>query len=365
MRVAEGLAQRVKTLVEGVEGVTDVQVSRESGSPEELVVVDRLKVADMKLTVSQIADMLQTVLSGTETGFYREGGNEYRILVKLKDAERMDIREILDLTVTNAEGKPVVLRNVVRVQPRTGPVLIERKDQERIISVSANISGRDLGSILKDTESRLSTIPTPRDFSISFGGDYEEQQKAYNELLLSFVLSLILIYMVMASLYESLLDPFIVMFSVPLAGIGVILILFLTHTTFNVQSFIGCIMLGGIVVNNAILLVDHSNLLYQERGMALKEAIMEAGRRRLRPILMTALTTILALLPLALGLGEGAETQAPMARTVLGGLLGSTLITLVFVPVVYFLFKTKLEKRKGRLAQAESVPVSSEVGFPS
>lgn len=345
LRVAEGLAQQVKALVEQVEGVTDVQLSRESGSPEEIVVVDRHKIADMKLTVSQIADMLQTVLSGTEAGYYREAGNEYRILVKLKDAERMDIREILDLTVTNAEGKPVVLRNVVRVQPRTGPVVIERKDQERIITVSANISGRDLGSILKDTEKRLSTIPTPKDFSISFGGDYEEQQKAYNELLLSFALSLILIYMVMASLYESLLDPFIIMFSVPLAAIGVVGILFFTHTTFNVQAFIGCIMLGGIVVNNAILLVDHSNLLYQERGMALKEAIMEAGRRRLRPILMTALTTILALLPLALGLGEGAETQAPMARTVLGGLLSSTLITLVFVPVVYFLFKTRLGER--------------------
>jgi HAE1 family hydrophobic/amphiphilic exporter-1 len=361
LRVAEGLAQQVKTLVEQVEGVTDVQVSRESGTPEELVVVDRQKIADMKLTVSQIADMLQTVLSGTEAGYYREAGNEYRILVKLKDAERMDIREILDLTVTNAEGKPVVLRNVVRVQPRTGPVLIERKDQERIITVSANIAARDLGSILKDTGKKLSTIPTPKDFIISFGGDYEEQQKAYNELLLSFALSLILIYMVMASLYESLLDPFIVMFSVPLAAIGVILMLFFTHTTFNVQAFIGCIMLGGIVVNNAILLVDHSNLLYQERGMALKEAIMEAGRRRLRPILMTALTTILALLPLALGLGEGAETQAPMARTVMGGLLSSTLITLVFVPVVYFVFKTKLVGKREVVAGAAQESAGIEV----
>ena len=345
LKTAEGLAQRVKTLVEQVDGVTDVQVSRESGSPEEIVVVDRLKVADMKLTVSKIADMLQTVLSGTRAGYYREAGKEYRILVKVKDAERMDIREILDLTVTNAEGKPVVLRNVVEVKPRTGPVLIERKDQERIISVSANITGRDLGSILKDAEKALSSIPVPTDFSMSFGGDYEEQQKANRELLLSFVLSLVLIYMVMASLYESLLDPFIVMFSVPLAVMGVVLMLFLTHTTFNVQSFIGCIMLGGIVVNNAILLVDHANLLYREQGMALRDAMMEADRRRLRPILMTAMTTMLALFPLALGLGEGAETQAPMARAVLGGLLSSTLITLVFVPVVYFLFKSKLEKR--------------------
>lgn len=365
LKVAEELAQRVKTLVEQVDGVTDVQVSRESGSPEEIVVVDRLKVADMKLTVSQIADMLQTVLSGTRAGYYREAGKEYRILVKLKDAERMDIREILDLTVTNAEGKPVVLRNVVQVKPRTGPVLIERKDQERIITVSANITGRDLGSILEDAEKALSSVPVPTDFSMSFGGDYEEQQKANRELMLSFVLSLVLIYMVMASLYESLLDPFIVMFSVPLAAIGVILMLFLTHTTFNVQSFIGCIMLGGIVVNNAILLVDHANLLYRQRAMTLTEAIMEAGRRRLRPILMTALTTILALLPLALGLGEGAETQAPMARAVLGGLLSSTLITLVFVPVVYFLFKSKLEKKRVNLGEEQPVLKTAEGAPPS
>jgi HAE1 family hydrophobic/amphiphilic exporter-1 len=156
---------------------------------------------------------------------------------------------------------------------------------------------------------------------------------------------LVMVYMVMASLYESLLDPLVVMFSVPLAAIGVILMLFLTRTTFNVQSFIGCIMLGGIVVNNAILLVDHTNLL-RRRGMSLFEAIEEAGRRRLRPILMTAATTMLALVPLAVGLGEGGEAQAPLARAVLGGLFSSTVITLVVIPVVYSIFKTRI-KRKG------------------
>jgi HAE1 family hydrophobic/amphiphilic exporter-1 len=171
------------------------------------------------------------------------------------------------------------------------------------------------------------------------GGDYEEQQKAFQELLLSFGLALILVYMVMACQYESLVDPFVVMFSVPLAAIGVILMLFLTDTTFNIQSFIGCIMLGGIVVNNAILLVDHTSLLRQRDGMPMREAIAEAGRRRLRPILMTALTTILGLVPLALGLGEGGESQAPLARAVLGGLISSTLITLVFVPVMYSLLE--------------------------
>jgi HAE1 family hydrophobic/amphiphilic exporter-1 len=257
--------------------------------------------------------------------------------VKLRDSEKLDLREILDLTLTNTAGQQVVLRNVVQTSPRKGPVRIERRDQERIVTVSANISGRDMGSVLADIRERMRSIPVPRDMAIQFVGDYEEQQKAFRELLLSLVLALVLVYMVMACLYESLRDPFVVMFSVPLAAIGVVLMLYLTHTTFNVQSFIGCIMLGGIVVNNAILLVDHTNLLRRRDGMGLRQAIEEAGRRRLRPILMTALTTIFGLIPLALGVGEGGEAQAPLARAVIGGLLSSTLITLVFVPTIYSL----------------------------
>jgi len=339
MEMADSLAVRIKEIVESVEGITDARISRESGSPEELILIDRQKAADMKLTVSKIANALQTIISGTRAGYYRETGDEFAILVRLRDAEQMDLRDILDLTITNSDGEPVVLRNVVKVGPRKGPVLIERKDQERLVNVSADISGRDMGSVLDELSGLLRNVPVPPDFSITFGGDYEEQQKSFHELLLSCILAIILVYMVMACQYESLRDPFVVMFSVPLAGIGVIVMLFLTKTTFNVQSFIGCIMLEGIVVNNAILLVDHTNLLRRKAGMALREAIEEAGRRRLRPILMTATTTIIGLIPLALGLGEGGEAQAPMARAVIGGLLSSTLITLVFVPVVYSIFE--------------------------
>ncbi len=346
LETADALAERVKKIVEDVDGVTDAQLSRESGSPEELIFVDRQKAADMKLTVSQIANMLQTVLSGTTAGSYREGGDEYDIRVKIKDAEKMDIREILDLTLVSTEGEPVVLRNVVKMKPKTGPVRIERKDQERVVMISANISGRDMGSILADIRERLRSIAVPRNFSIVFGGDYEEQQKSFRELLLSLILALLLVYMVMASLYESIRYPIVVMFSVPFAAIGVILMLFITGTTFNVQSYIGCIMLGGIVVNNAILLVDHINLLRRRDSMPLREAIEEAGRRRLRPILMTAMTTILAMVPLAIGLGEGGEVQAPLARAVIGGLISSTLITLVIVPSVYLFFDTRLIRKK-------------------
>jgi HAE1 family hydrophobic/amphiphilic exporter-1 len=345
MDVARALALRIKTLVEDIKGVTDAQLSRDTGSPEEIIIVDRQKAAAMKVTVSQVADMLQTVLSGTAASYYREGGHEYRIRLKLQGAEQMAPQELLDLTLTNADGESVVLRNVVTVRPRTGPVIVERKDQERITTVSANIADRDMGSVMRDIREALHAIPVPKNFVILFGGDYEEQQKAARELSLSFILALILVYMVLASLYESLIDPLIVMFSVPLAAIGVILMLFLSHTTINVQSSIGCIMLGGIVVNNAILLVDHTNLLVKRDGMAVHDAIQEAGKRRLRPILMTASTTILALVPMAIGIGEGGEAQAPMARAVIGGLLSSSVITLILVPTLYASFKTSRQKK--------------------
>ena len=343
--IADALAAEVVKLVEQVDGVTDARASRETGTPEDIIVINRQKAADMNLTVSQIAGTLQTFLSGTRAGNYRDSGEEFWIRVLVEDAETISMEELLDLTLTNSYGQAVMLRNVVSVQERSGPVQIQRKDQERVVTVTANILGRDQGSIITDIREELRSLPVPRDFIILFAGDYEEQQKAFRELLLGLVLALLLVYMIMASLYESLRGPFIVMFSIPLAAIGVILMLFITKTTFNVQSYIGCIMLGGIVVNNAILLVDYTNLLRRRDNYEIRDAIEEAGRRRLRPILMTAATTIFALIPLALGLNEGGEAQAPMARAVIGGLLSSTLITLVIVPVVYSYIE-RMEKKK-------------------
>ena len=332
---ANALSGQVTRLAEGVAGVTDTQLSRDLGTPEREVRIDRSKAADMKLSVEQIADALRTILAGTEAGNYREGGDEYRILVRVKDADKMALDDVLDTTIVNQEGEPVVMRNVVTSAPRTGPVMIERKDQERTVSIAVNIAERDMGSVVGEIRAKLQKFALPPGFAITFSGDYEEQQKAFRELLFSFALAVTLVYMVMACQFESLRDPFVIMFSVPFGAVGVILMLFLTDTTLNVQSCIGCIILSGIVVNNAILLVDHTNLLRRRDGMELRKAIEESGRRRLRPILMTALTTSLALVPLALGLGEGGEAQAPMARVVIGGLLSATVITLVLVPVVY------------------------------
>ncbi len=356
LTVAEALARQVQEIVKKVPGVTDTRLSREIGNPEELLVIDRQAAADMRLSVSEIGQSIQTVLSGTQAGYFREAGREFRILVKVKDSEFLGIPDILDLTINNAAGEAISLRNVIDTRPRRGPIRIERRDRERVVTVSGEIAGRDMGSIISDARAALRTIPIPRNFGIRFTGDYEERQKSNRELLLSITLALLLVYMTMAMLYESLRDPLIVMFSVPLAAIGVILMLFLTKTSFSMQAYIGLIMLGGIVVNNAIILVDYTNLLRKRDRMPVGAAIEEAGRRRLRPILMTAFTTIMGVLPLALGVGEGGEAQAPLARTVIGGLLSSTLITLVVVPVVYSLFEDFRRKKESGEAANGAAP---------
>ncbi len=335
------LAQQVNRAMAEVKGITDTQISREEGSPEEVMRIDREKASLLGLSVSDIGEALQTAVGGTYASYFREGGKEYRILVRLSEEDRRDLADLLDLTVLNNRGEQVVLRNVVQVVPQEGPVRLERKDQERIITVSANFTGRPMGSVVADIRQALRSIPVPRDFSLQFGEEYEEQQKAFRELMVGLILALLLIYMVMAAQFESLKDPFVVLFSIPMALIGVTATMLLTGTTFSMQAFIGCIILAGIVVNNAIILVDYTNQLRRKHGLTLLEAIRLSGSRRLRPILMTTLTTVLGLLPLSLGLGEGGEAQAPLARVVIGGLLSSTLVTLVLVPVVYSMAEEK------------------------
>ncbi|MCI0512290.1 efflux RND transporter permease subunit [candidate division KSB1 bacterium] len=336
---AHALALQVNEVVRQVRGVTDTKISRDEGSPEQILRIDREKAADLGLSITRIGEALQTALGGSPASYFRENGKEYRILVRLSEVDRQNLTDLLDLTVVNNRGESVVLRNVVAVVPQEGPVRIERKDQERMITINANFTERDMGSVIADIREKLTTIAVPKDFVILFGGDYEEQQKAFRELLLGFVLAIFLVYLVMAGQYESFRDPFVVLFSMPMAVIGVTLTLVLTGTTFSMQAFIGCIMLAGIVVNNAIVLVDYTNQLRRSHGLDLFEAVSLAGARRLRPILMTTLTTVLGLLPLSFGLGEGGEAQAPMARVVIGGLSSSTLITLILVPVVYSVFE--------------------------
>lgn len=340
----DALAARATERIGDVAGITDLDTSLEAGIPQQKIRVNRSKVADLGLTVRDVTQLLQTAVAGSKAGEYRTGGNAYRILVQLKDAEKRSLDEILSLTLTTASGEKVALRNVVTADAGRGPLLIDRKDQQRLVTVKANVAGRDLGSVAADVQARLDRIPRPIGYDLTVAGTFEEQQKAFRELFVSLGLALVLVYMVLACQYESLRDPLVVMFSVPLAAVGVLVTLFFTHTTLNVQSYIGCIMLGGIVVNNAILLVDQAGRLIRE-GQPPRDALIEAGRRRLRPILMTTSTTILGLMPLALGIGEGADAQAPLARAVVGGLTASTLITLVLIPAVYSFFHPEKPRR--------------------
>lgn len=347
LQTSDALGTTVEGLLKEVDGITEVQMAREKGVPERIIVIDRARAADLKLTIAKISSFLETMMSGSSAGNLRDGGNEYRILVKADNAELMKLDEILNLSITNSEGRQVMLRNVARIEEQLGPTLIERLDQERTLNVSANVEDRPLGFVIADVQKKIREIPLPPNFSVLMAGDFEEQQKSFKELLFSFILALILVYMVMAVQYESLYDPIIVMFTVPLGLIGVVPMLYLTGTTFNIQSFIGCIMLGGIVVNNSILLVDHINDLRSQENNDLLPAVISAARDRCRPILMTALTTILGLLPLAIGLGEGGEVQAPMARAVIGGLICATFMSLVIIPVLYIefdlLFRSKAQ----------------------
>ena len=332
------LALEVQDLLQTTPGIADPRLARDEARPELAVQIDRPKAALFGLNTTQVANTIRTNVAGTVAAQFRQGGYEYPIIVRLKQEDRELVSDVNDVMVTTASGVSLPVRNVMVIQSQLGPSQIDRKNQERMVMVSAEPE-IPLSEAVKAVTARLPEINRPQGFSIGFGAEVEQQQKTFNELRLVLILALILVYAVMASQYESLRDPFIIMFSVPTAAIGVVLALYLTNTSFNLQAYLGVIMLGGIVVSNAILLVDYTNILRRRDGMELREAVEVAGRTRLRPILMTSLATMLGLVPMALGIGEGSELQVPLARVVIGGLLTSTFITLVFVPTVYTLFE--------------------------
>lgn len=338
---AKRLGQQAKAVMDATPGIADARIGRDEGRPELAVRVDRSKAALLGLTVTGVANTLRTNVAGTQAAFFRERGNQYPIIVRLRQEDRSRIDDVNQILLSTANGQVMQAKNLIQVGTEQGPVQIERKNQERIMRVNAEVE-TTLSEAVRAVESRLSSLHPPPDFAVGFGSEVEEQAKAFRQLQLMLVLALILVYAVMASQYESLRDPFIIMFSVPLAAIGVVASLLVTHTAFSVQAYIGVIMLAGIVVSNAILLVDYTNILRRRDGLPLREAVELAGRTRLRPILMTSLCTNLGLLPMAFGLGEGAELQVPLARVVIGGLTTSTLVTLVFVPTVYTIFEEGL-----------------------
>jgi hydrophobic/amphiphilic exporter-1 (mainly G- bacteria), HAE1 family len=335
---ARRLAQDARTMMEDTDGIADVQIGREEGRPEIAVRIDRPKAAMLGMSVSSVATTLQTNVAGTTAAQYRERGNEYPVVVRLRESDREAISDVGDVLLSTPTGQVVPAKNVLLLNREAGPVQIQRKNMERMTSVNAEIEV-PLSQAVASVQGRLGQLRVPPDFSIGFGEELEEQARSFKQLQLVLILAVLLVYAVMASQYESLRDPFIIMFSVPVAAIGVVLSLLLTGTSFSMQAYIGIIMLAGIVVSNAILLVDYINTLRRRDGMELREAVELGGRTRLRPILMTSIATMLGLVPMAIGIGEGGELQAPLARVVIGGLLTSTLVTLVLVPAVYTLFE--------------------------
>jgi hydrophobe/amphiphile efflux-1 (HAE1) family protein len=338
-------AVKVKGVLERIPGAADVSMGFDPGKPEIHVRVDRERASGLGLNVAHIAQTLRANFYGYEAAKFIEAGDEYDIFLRLREPQRRKIWDLENTPIALHDGDSVKLKNIARVEYGFGALEIDRKNQQRVIRVEANVRGRPMGDIAKDLDREIRKLSVPTGIGIEWGGEVEEQRKSFRDLLLLFCLGVLLVYMVMASQFESFLHPFIIMFSVPFLFIGVLAFLFLWGATFNLISIIGLIMLVGIVVNNAIVLVDYINIL-RKRGNELFEAIITGGRRRLRPVLMTALTTMFGVFPMIVSTGEGAETWRPLGLAVFGGLLASTLITLVFVPTLYYILERRREARR-------------------
>lgn len=345
-------ANELAQVIEQVPGVTDASVARGSEQPEFILRIDKDRAADVGLSATQIANAVQAAVQGRSASQITINGDEYPIRVAVGSAtESLQPADIEALPIPVGGGQFVLLKSVGQLITQDSPSAIDRLNQQRTARITASPEGRDLGSVIADIRTAIYEHGLPDGVMVYFGGEYEEQQRAFREMVTVILLAIMLVYAVMAAQFESLFDPLLIMFSVPFALVGVILTLFLTGTPLTTQAFMGLIMLGGIVVNNAIILISYTSLL-REQGYGLAEAVELSARTRLRPILMTTGTTILGLLPMALALGEGAEIQAPLARTVIGGLSVSTAVTLVLIPTLYQWSHRWLEgRREGRRAK--------------
>lgn len=351
--MAERIANELKEKVKTVKNVTDVEISIKDASPELRVKLDRRRIDDLGLSTAQVGQVIMTNILGSVVTRFRESGDEYDVRVQLDKNSRENIDDIENIILMTPMGRQVPLRSIAEVVYSKAPAEITREDQERLVTVSISVSGRDLRTPTNEITRIMNGISIPNGFRLEIGGQAEEMMKSFMYLGLAFLVAMLLTYMVMASQFESFIDPLIILFTIPLSIIGVALGLFVTGTTISVMAMIGIIMLLGIIVNNGIVLVDYINQL-RERGMSMFEAIPAAGDARMRPVIMTALTTILAMLPLALGLGESGENWAPMARSIIGGLFVGTILTLIVVPVIYAAVELAGQKRREkRLAKKE------------
>ena len=356
MEKARQVVRQVDDVMHKTKGLADIQISREENYPEVNVAVDREKAALLGISETDVANAVLYSLNGngqTDPIIYTDpsNGNEYYISAWLAEPFRSNLSDLERVLLTTPSGNPVLLKNVASLKLNSGPVKIDRKYFQRVVHITANPVDRDLGSIAEELGAKFASLRLPEGFSIRLAGQIQQQQEAFENLLyLALPLALILVYMVMAAQFKSLVDPFIIMFSIPMGFPGVFVMLFVTDTTLSITSFMGVIMLLGIVVSNGVLLVDYTNVL-RRRGVELHEAVVKAARTRLRPILMTSLATVAGLTPMALGLGTGGETNAPLARAVIGGLIVSTTLTLFLVPTLYTMLEERFPRKEEHLPE--------------
>ncbi len=375
---ARKLGARLKQLLSGVEGTADLSFSLEAGKPEIAVVLDRSRCTALGLNTAAVSSAISTVFSGKLASVYQEGGTEYDIRVRGPKSMRLDRRDLITLPIVTPTGASVPLGSIARIGPSVGPATITRQDQQRVVTVSASVPGKDLGGVLKRLNQALDGFVWPDGFTHKVGGQAEDFKESFMYLGIALLAAILLVYMVMASQFESLLHPFLILFTIPLSFVGVVAALALTGTSLSVMALIGVLILVGVVVNNAIVFVDTIN---QRRAQQAEEAageeqpeiapdgpyrdapaqpegalddlltaVKESGARRLRPILMTAMTTILGMTPLAMELGDGSEAWSPMARAVIGGLATSTLLTLLVIPTLYTAMESFRIKRRAKKA---------------
>ncbi len=340
LKVLKKYGDKFAEVIESVEGTREVSHSIEDGIDELVVKIDRRKALDYGVSAAEVASRIKQIIAGVSLTAYAKDGEEMTIVLEGLDKYKASAKNLENYLIATPKGKVALASLLSDIYIAPSPVQINRKSQSRIVTISSEIYGRDLSEVSRDIRERLDKIDLPQSYSYSLGGETEQLIESFRSLVQAFLLAVALVYMIMASQFENLLYPFIIMFTVPLAFAGSVFGLKLIDSPVSSTALIGAIMLAGIVVNNAIVLIDYINTL-RGRGKALMEAVLEASKTRLRPILMTTLTTILGLLPMAVGSQEGAEMSAPLATVVIGGLLLSTLLTLVVIPTVYLLFNNK------------------------
>lgn len=353
MNVTELLARELQAKITQVDGATDVQLSRDEMRPEFRVIFDRERLGNYGLTTGTASLYVRNRINGLLASKYREDGDEYDIYVRYGEEFRTTVSDIEEITIYNAQNKPIKLKDVAQVIEQFAAPTIERENRERMISVNVTLGGdAALSEVVSGIQAILDQTTLPENVYIQIGGTYEDQQESFGDMMTLLVLIIILVYIVMATQFESFKMPFIILFSLPFAFTGVFLALYITGTTLSIIALIGAIMLVGIVVKNGIVMVDFTNLL-RERGLSVSQSVIQAGKSRLRPVLMTTLTTILGMLPLALGVGEGSETWQPMGIAVIGGLTFSTILTLIVVPIVYTVFcASSIKKERKKIKKA-------------